>query len=68
MTTREALKEVNAALVAQGRRLTIWELRGMLERNEITRPRVNSALQFDWGSQDIARLKEALAEKEETPA
>jgi hypothetical protein len=60
MTTREALNE----LASRGIHLTYWELRGMLERGEIPRPRMNSALSWDWTEADIRAVATAAANRQ----
>ena len=60
MTTREALAELKNV----GVNLTYWELRGMIVRGEIPTPRLNSTLKFDWTAGDIARVKDAAAQRE----
>ena len=67
MTTREALIEASH----RGVTLTYWELRGMIERGEVARPRLNSALQWDWTPGEVDRLCEAASsrpKKAEVPA
>ncbi|GAB4146546.1 MAG: hypothetical protein Tsb009_19260 [Planctomycetaceae bacterium] len=59
VTTREALQE----LESRGVKLTIWELRGMLMRNEIPKPRRNSSLQWDWTEADLQNVKDAACGK-----
>lgn len=64
MTTREAL----AALASDGVRLTVWELRGKIERGEVSRPRMSTALQWDWTLADLERVKAAALRERETVA
>jgi hypothetical protein len=59
MTTREAL----AALAEQGTYLTYWKLRGLIDRNEIPRPRLNSSLAWDWTRSDLAIVTKVVREK-----
>lgn len=59
MTTREALEE----LAGRGVCLTPWELRGMLARKELPRPRLDSALKFDWTDADLRNVESALASR-----
>jgi len=57
MTTKEALRE----LKIQGfRDLTMGKLRWMLDKNESLRPRVDSSYRFDWTSDDIAAVADAI--------
>jgi hypothetical protein len=59
MTTREAL----SALSQQGVSLTYWRLRGLIDRNEIPRPRLNSSLSWDWTRDDLAIVAKVVREK-----
>lgn len=61
MTTREALQ----ALKDKGLILTYWRLRGLIDRNEIPRPRLNSALAWDWTPSDVAIVAKVMREKQE---
>ena len=61
MTTREALQ----ALKDKGHFLTYWKLRGLINRNEIPRPRLNSALSWDWTTDDVAMVAKVVREKQE---
>jgi len=64
MTTREAI----SALSSQGVIITYWRLRGMIERNEIPRPRLNSSLAWDWTASDLRTVANAIREKSEAEA
>jgi hypothetical protein len=60
MTTREAL----AALSEQGISLTYWQLRGLIDRNEVPRPRLNSSLAWDWTKADLAIVATVVRAKD----
>lgn len=62
MTTREFLE----ALSEQGVTLTYWRLRGLIDRNEIPRPRLNSSLAWDWKRDDVALVAKVVTEKLES--
>jgi hypothetical protein len=64
MTTQEALKE----LEQRGIRLTYWKLRGLIVRGSVPRPRLNSALTYDWTERDVRNVEVALAALGETGA
>jgi len=64
MTTRELL----ASLPDHGVSLTYWRLRGLIDRNEIPRPRMNSSLQWDWQRCDVAIVAKVVREKSEAEA
>jgi hypothetical protein len=59
MTTREFL----SALSEQGVTLSYWRLRGLICRNEIPRPRLNSSLAWDWTPADVAVVGQVVREK-----
>lgn len=59
MTTREAL----ASLAQQGIELTYWRLRGLIDRNEIPRPRLNSSLAWDWTPAEIEVVARVIRRK-----
>jgi len=61
MTTREFL----SALSEQGVSLTYWRLRGLVDRNEIPRPRMNSSLVWDWNRDDVSIVARIVREKAE---
>jgi hypothetical protein len=61
MTTAEALLE----LAGRGVSLTVWELRGLINREEISRPRMNSSLAWDWTESDIKSVEDAVSNPEE---
>jgi hypothetical protein len=61
MTTREALAELQKS----GHTLTVWHVRGLIDRGEIPRPRLNSSLQWDWTASDLDALKLVARERQE---
>ena len=65
MTTRGLLE-----LLADehGLSVTDWELRGMIRRGEIPRPRLNSSLNFTWTGRDVRRIAKVLGRKEAATA
>jgi len=64
MTTREAL----AALAALGVEISYWRLRGLIDRGEVRRPRLNSSLAWDWSEADISAAAQLIREKSGTEA
>ena len=64
MTTREFLK----ALAEQGDPLTYWRLRGLIDRNQIPRPRLNSSLAWDWTLNDLQVVARVIRERADTEA
>jgi hypothetical protein len=60
MTTREAL----TVLSQQGVGLTYWRLRGLIDRNEVPRPRLNSSLAWDWTLDDLQTVAKVVREKQ----
>ena len=57
MTTQEALRE----LEKKGISLTYWRLRGLIVRGSVPRPRLNSALAYDWTERDVRNVEAAVA-------
>jgi len=61
MTTREAL----SVLSSQGVNITYWRLRGLIERSEIPRPRLNSSLAWDWTLNDLQAVANVVRQGQE---
>ena len=70
MTTAEAIQAAEERLRAKSPEapdseplVTTWQVRGMISRGEIPKPRINSALQFDWNEADLDALCRAIESK-----
>lgn len=57
MTTTEAIQQI----IDRGHSTTEDTIRGMIRRNKLPKPRLDSSLRYDWTEADIDRVCEVLS-------